>query len=439
VVTVAGIEHQPAVFYMGTTGGGVWKTDDAGNTWRNVSDRYFKTGSVGAIDVSDSDPNVVYVGMGESPYRINMSSYGDGVYRSTDAGATWTHVGLEATRQIAAVAVHPTNPEIAYVAAQGNHWAPSSDRGVYGTTDGGRTWTKLLAGANGTTGAVDLKLDPGDPNVVYAAMWDHQRTGWQLRSGGPGSGIFIYAAVEAERSQHGIYRSDDAGATWRLLNRSRHVSTRPWYYMHVVAEPISPGISFRLDLIDSNGRLVRSLAPPDSGVGVHRLVWVPPTVIVDAFDGEAPAYQVRPGRYRARLVVDGTTFEEPVEVRPDPRLPPAPAEAQAEKFRLLEQLTAVFDTMARTVNRFHAARFGLDSLARAEPTRRRGREAAALAIAIDRWEAGAIAREIEDGNDRVNFGGRLGFDLIIAIEWLDRSDPPVTAGFRKVTADLADR
>lgn len=185
VVAVAGIARQPAVFYMGTTGGGVWKSDDAGTSWRNVSDGFFRTGSVGAIDVSDSDPNVVYVGMGESPYRINMSSYGDGVYKSTDAGRTWSHQGLERTRQIGAVAVHPTRPEIVYVAAQGNHWAPSPDRGVYGSIDGGRTWTKLLAGENLTTGAVDLKLDPTNPDVIYAAMWDHQRTGWQLRSGRP--------------------------------------------------------------------------------------------------------------------------------------------------------------------------------------------------------------------------------------------------------------
>ena len=278
VVAVAGIEGQPAVFYLGSTGGGVWKTDDAGTSWRNVSDGFFKTGSVGAIDVSHSDPNVVYVGMGESPYRINMSSSGDGVYRSRDGGATWTHLGLEPTRQIGAIVIHPTNPEIVYVAAQGNHWAPSRARGVYGTTDGGRTWTKLLEGANLTTGAVDLKLDRSDPAVLYVAMWDHQRTGWQLRSGGPGSGIFksadggrtwarltnglpeamgkiglaiapanprrLYAAVEAERAQHGIYRSDDAGASWRLVNRSRHVSTRPWYYMHVVADPKDPDVVY---------------------------------------------------------------------------------------------------------------------------------------------------------------------------------------------------
>jgi len=936
VVAVAGVAGQPTVFYMGTTGGGVWKTDDAGTSWRNVSDGFFKTGSVGAIDVSDSNAEVVYVGMGESPYRINMSSYGDGVYRSADGGKTWTNLGLEATRQIGAIVVHPTRPEIVFVAAQGNHWAPSPERGVYGSTDGGRTWTRLLAGENLTTGAVDLKLDPGDPNVIYAAMWDHQRTAWQLRSGGPGSGLFkstdggrtwgrltnglptrmgkvgiavspanprrLYAVVEAERAEHGLYRSDDAGASWRLVNRSRHVSTRPWYYMHVVADPtnqdvvyvpsqafwkstdggvtfervrtlhgdahalwinpaipttlvlgddggasvtlnggrtwstqhnqptaqiyrvstddrfpytvygaqqdnttigiksrsdfggvgaddyypvgggeagfvvpdpfepdlvyagseigtltrfdhrtrrettilaypifpegqnprelkhrfdvnapvavsrhtpgtiyhgaqhllastdrgqswrvispdltrnvaeqqgaggvpfsneridahnvlsyiaespldpnvlwvgsddglvhvtrdggatwanvtppgvgealvnaieasphtigsaylavnrsragelvplvyltddfgaswrlavtglpqapvrvvredpvrrgllfagtevgvffspdaggrwrplqnnlpvtpitdlvvkgddlvistqgrgfwvlddfsplrleasgppeaarlypinpalkvtvagglgmetsgpnppngaviyyaleaaVSPGTAFRVDISDSTGRVIRSMTPRDSSPGLHRLVWDlntrPPTVIAEAYDGDAPPYRVRSGSYRARLTVGQHVLERPFEVRPDPRQPPVPAAAEDEKYRLLDSLTAVFDTMARTVNRLHAIRPSLDSLARRMLTRREGREAAALVAAIDGWEQGALSREIEDGNDRVNFGGRLAFDLIVAIDWLDHSDLPVTRGFLDVTRDLAAR
>lgn len=932
VVAVAGIAERPAVFYMGTTGGGVWKSDDAGTTWRNVSDGFFGTGSVGAIDVSDSDPEVIYVGMGESPYRINMSSHGDGVYRSTDGGASWTHRGLRETRQIAAIVVHPSQPSTVYVAAQGNHWAPSTDRGVYRSTDGGATWTKVLAGDNPTTGAIDLKLDPADPNVIYAAMWDHQRTAWQLRSGGPGSGIYksgdggatwtrlsgglparlgkigiavspadprrLYAAVESERAEHGLYRSDDGGRTWRLVNRSRHVSTRPWYYMHVVADPvdrevvyvpsqsfwkstdggvtferirvahgdahalwinpkdprtmvlgddggasvtvnggrswstqlnqptaqiyrvstddrfpytvygaqqdnttiaiksrsdyggvgaddyypvgggetgfvvpdpfdpdlvyagsemgtltrfdhrtrrettilaypifpegqdprelkhrfevnapiavsrhlpgtmyhgaqhvlrstdrgqswqvISPdltrneaahqgpggipfsneridahnalsylaespleprilwagsddglvhltkdggatwsavtppdlgealisaidasphargaawvaanrtrsgdlsplvyhtedfgatwrlavtglpeapvrvvredplragllfagtevgvrysadsgrvwrsvqqnlpvtpvtdlvikgndlvastqgrgfwilddfsplrasldhglypvtpavkvagsagfgltespnppagavlyyalaapvaaGTPFRLELLDSGGVVVRRHTPRDSVAGLHRWVWdlsgTAPTRIIAAYDGVAPAYQVRSGAYRARLTVAERVFEQPVEVRSDPRIPAersTPAD-EDEKYRLLADLTEVFDTMARTVNRLYGARLALDSLARAEPRTSRGRGAAALAAAIERWEAGALSRQIEDGNDRVNFGGRLAFDLIVAIDWLDRSDPPVTRGFLEVTRDLTAR
>ncbi|HBL30855.1 MAG TPA: glycosyl hydrolase [Acidobacteria bacterium] len=919
VVTVAGVPQQPAVFYMGTTGGGVWKTDDAGTRWRNVSDGFFGTGSVGAIGVSPFRPEVVYVGMGESPVRINMSSYGDGVYRSNDGGATWTHVGLERTRQIGAVVVHPTNPEVAYVAAQGNHWAPSPDRGVYGTTDGGRTWALLLAGENDTTGAVDLKLDPADPNVLYAAMWDHLRRPWQLRSGGPGSGIFksrdagrtwvrlteglpasmgkigiavapsdpsrLYAAVEAERSVHGLYRSDDGGAHWRRVNASRHVSTRPWYYMHVVADPrdrdtvyvpsqsfwkstdggvtfasietehadshalwihpadprtmvlggdggaavtrnggdtwttlrnqptaqiyrvstddrfpytvygaqqdgttmglksrrdfgdgteegypvgggetgfvvpdpfepdlvyagseigvlerfdhrtrrattilvypvfpegrnpgemphrfdvnaplavsrhtpgtlyhgaqhvlqstdrgqswrvISPdltrnlpaqqgpgGIPFSNERIDAHNALSyiaespldpavlwagsddglvhltrdggatwTNVTPEDRGdalvnaidpsphtrgtafvailrsrsgeltpliyrtddfgaswrlivqglpeapvrvvredpvqagllfagtevgvfvsfdgggrwrslqtnlpvtpvtdlvvkgndlvistqgrgfwvlddmsplrslsgegtrlfpvsaaiamrgagapiyfwldgreadapveidvldatgttvlttlrlpkddkprAGLHRMVWnlsiQPPTSIEGAFDGEAPGFHVRPGRYRARLKSCQGTCEQSFEVQPDPRLGPVPEAAVDQKYEMLATLSAVFDAMARTVNRFHAARPVLDEAARQGG--RKGRKAASLREEIDRWEAGALAREIEDGNDRVDFGGRLAFDLIVAIYWLDGSEPPVTAGFADVTRDLSAR
>lgn len=934
VVAVSGVAQQPAVFYMGTTGGGVWKSDDAGTSWRNVSDGFFGTGSVGALAVSRSNPDVIYVGMGESPVRINMSSYGDGVYRSNDGGKTWSHRGLERTRQIGAVAIHPSNPEVAYVAAQGNHWAPSDDRGVYGTTDGGRTWARLLAGDNPTTGAVDLKLDPADPKVIYAAMWDHLRHPWQLRSGGPGSGIFkstdagrtwarlttglparmgkigiavattdsrrLYAAVETERAQHGLYRSDDAGLTWRLVNRSRHVSTRPWYYMHVIVDPtdrdvvyvpsqsfwkstdggvtferrrtdhgdghalwvnpsdprtmilgddggaavtrnggdtwstllnqptaqiyrvstdnrfpytvygaqqdnttvgiksrsdyggigaddyysvgggeagfvvpdpfepdivyagseigtlerfdhrtrrattilaypifpegrnprellhrfevnapiavsrhtpgtiyhgaqhvlqstdrgqswrvISPdltrnipdqqgagGVPFSNERIDAHNALsyiaespldpkvlwtgsddglvqltrdggttwanvtpfdrgdalVSAIDPsphapatayvaisrsrsgeltplayrtddfggswrpivdglpeapvrviredpvvpgllfagtevgvlvsfdggarwrslqtnlpitpvtdlvvkgndlvistqgrgfwvlddmsplrasggegprlfpisaaiavqgsgeisrtaearnPPAGAliyyrldsvaaaaptmleirdstgatvlntvslpvagkarpGLNRAEWDlsvrPPTSIDGAFDGAAPGYHVRPGHYRARLTTSRGVFEEAFEVRPDPRLGPLPDAAVGAKYQLLRDLTAVFDAMARTVNRFHALRPALDSAARRGG--RSGRSAAALAEAIDRWEAGAVAREIEDGNDRVDFGGRLAFDLIVAIAWLDGSDPPVTAGFTGVTRDLSAR
>ncbi|MFN0182023.1 MAG: WD40/YVTN/BNR-like repeat-containing protein [Gemmatimonadales bacterium] len=957
VVAVSGVAQQPAVFYMGTTGGGVWKSDDAGTSWRNISDGFFQTGSVGAVAVSQSHPDVVYVGMGESPVRINMSSYGDGVYRSDDGGKSWRHLGLERTRQIGAVAIHPNNPEVAYVAAQGNHWAPSDDRGVYGTTDGGRTWTRLLAGDNATTGAVDLKLDPADPTVIYAAMWDHLRHPWQLRSGGPGSGIFkstdagrtwarlttglparmgkigiavaptdsrrLYAAVETERAQHGLYRSDDAGETWRLVNRSRHVSTRPWYYMHVIVDPtdrevvyvpsqsfwkstdggvtferrrtdhgdghalwinpadprtmilgddggaavtrnggdtwstllnqptaqiyrvstdnrfpytvygaqqdnttvgiksrsdfggigaddyysvgggeagfvvpdpfepdivyagseigllerfdhrtrrattilaypifpegrnprevahrfevnapiavsrhtpgtiyhgaqhvlrstdrgqswrvISPdltrnipeqqgagGVPFSNERIDAHNALsylaespldakvlwagsddglvhltrdggttwanvtpfdrgdalvsaidpsphapgtawvavnrsrsgeltplayrtddfgtswrpitaglpeapvrviredpvvpgllfagtevgvrvsfdggvrwrslqtnlpvtpvtdlvvkgndlvistqgrgfwvlddvsplrawggdgprlfpistalavqgtgsisrtteasnppaaliyyrldsltakapveieVRDSAgttvlysarlakadrpgndilvhgarpmatPADAGPGgearpgLNRLEWDlstrPPTRIDGVFDNEAPGYRVRPGRYRARLITSRGVFDETFEVRPDPRLGPLPEEAVDQKYQLLRQLTAVFDTMARTVNRFHALRAALDSAVRHGG--RAGRSAASLGHAIGQWEAGAVAREIEDGNDRVDFDGRLAFDLIVAIAWLDGSDPPVTSGFVDVTRDLAAR
>ena len=160
-MAVAGDPVNEFTFYQGTTGGGVWKTDDGGLNWANVSDGFFKTGSVGAIAVAPSNPNVVYVGMGEACIRGN-ASYGDGVYKSIDAGKTWTHLGLEATQQIGRMQVDPTNPDIAYVAALGDAWGPSPDRGVYRTRDGGRTWQKVLFRSE-NAGAIDLVLDPGQP------------------------------------------------------------------------------------------------------------------------------------------------------------------------------------------------------------------------------------------------------------------------------------
>jgi photosystem II stability/assembly factor-like uncharacterized protein len=219
--------------------------------------------------VAPSDPNVLYVGTGEHPPRGQSSSYGVGVYKSTDQGRSWTNVGLAATRQISAVRVHPTNPDVVWVAAQGERWKGTSDRGIYRTTDGGKTWTKVLAGLNATSGAADLSIDPTNPRILYAAMWDHQRVPWNVRSGGPGSGLWkstdggeswtrltaglpalmgkigvavspanperVFAIVEAE--QGGLYRSDDAGKTWRRLSEDRLIQTRSWYYMKVFADP----------------------------------------------------------------------------------------------------------------------------------------------------------------------------------------------------------
>ncbi|MDH5316214.1 MAG: glycosyl hydrolase, partial [Gemmatimonadota bacterium] len=200
-VAAAGVVQQPLTFYFGSTGGGVWKTEDAGETWRNVSDGFMKTGSVGAIEVAPSDPNVVYIGMGEHAVRGVMTSHGDGVYRSTDAGKTWTRLGLEMTRAISRIRVHPNNPDLVYVAAQGAPYGPSKDRGIYRSKDGGKSWT-LIHSVNESTGASDLAMDPNNPRVLYAAYWDHLRMPWQVRSGGPGSGI---------------YKSTDGGDTWTRL------------------------------------------------------------------------------------------------------------------------------------------------------------------------------------------------------------------------------
>ena len=266
---VAGVPDQPLVYYAGYTGGGVWKTEDAGGSWRNISDGFLRRGSIGAIAVAPSDANVLYVGSGEHAVRGQSSSYGDGVYKSTDAGKTWSHVGLAATKQISAVRVHPTNPELVYVAAQGSRWTGTPDRGIYRSADGGRTWTQVLKGVNATSGASDLSMDPSNPRILYAAFWDHQRLPWKVRSGGEGSGLWkstdggdtwtrlseglpklmgkigvavspanperVFAIVEAERG--GLYRSDDAGKSWRLLSEDRLIQTRSWYYMKVAADP----------------------------------------------------------------------------------------------------------------------------------------------------------------------------------------------------------
>lgn len=270
VTAVAGVASDPHVYYMGSVGGGVWKTTNAGESWKNVSDEYFQMGSVGAIDVAPSDPNVVVVGMGESPFRGVASGQGDGVYKSTDSGKTWKQLGLAATRQISSVKVHPENPDVIWVGAQGDIWAPSKDRGVYKSTDGGATWRKVLAGPNDTTGVVDLKYDLSNPRILYAAMWDHQRKPWEVRSGGPGSSIWkssdggetwekldknlpklmgkigvapspakpgrVWALVEAEE-KGGLYRSEDGGENWTLVNGTREIQARSWYYMHVFADP----------------------------------------------------------------------------------------------------------------------------------------------------------------------------------------------------------
>ena len=268
VTAVAGVPSQPQTFYMGGTGGGVWKTINGGGDWKNISDGFFETGSVGAVAVSVSDPNVVVVGMGESPFRGVASSHGDGVYVSTDGGHSWVHRGLELTRQISSVQIHPSNPDRIWVAAQGSPWQPTPDRGVYRSDDGGKSWQRVLF-VDDNTGAVDLKLDASNPRVMYASMWDYQRTPWEIRSGGPGSGIWkstdggdtweqlteglpeemgkigvapsaakpgrVWAIVEA-KEKGGLYRSDDGGESWEHVNGERRIQARSWYYMHILAD-----------------------------------------------------------------------------------------------------------------------------------------------------------------------------------------------------------
>ena len=273
-VAVAGDVSDPLTFYMGTTGGGVWKTRDAGATWTNVSDGFFGTASVGAIAVSPSDPNVVVVGMGETTIRGNVA-HGDGVYTSDDGGATWTHRGLRETRHIAKVRIHPTNPQRLYVAAFGHVYGANDARGIYRSDDGGATWERILF-RSADAGAIDLAMDPHNPRVLYAAFWEARRTPYRLTSGGLGSSLYrstdggdtwseitnapglpkgllgkigvtcaaqpgrVYALIEAEAG--GLFRSDDGGATWRKMSDNADQRQRPWYYTHLFADPQNPDV-----------------------------------------------------------------------------------------------------------------------------------------------------------------------------------------------------
>jgi photosystem II stability/assembly factor-like uncharacterized protein len=268
---VAGVASQPMVYYFGGTGGGVWKTTDGGINWEPITDgSVFGTGSVGAIGLSDSDPNTIYVGMGESAIRGNVS-HGDGVYKSTDAGKTWKRVGLEDTRQISRIRVNPKNPDIVYVAAQGHVWSPNAERGVFRSKDGGQTWKKILYRSD-KAGASDLIIDPTNANILYAGFWEVYRKPWTLESGGAGSGVFkstdggdtwseitrnaglpkatigivgitvspanpdrLWAIIEAEDG--GVFRSDDAGKTWTKTNDQRNLRQRAWYYSRIYADP----------------------------------------------------------------------------------------------------------------------------------------------------------------------------------------------------------
>ena len=267
-----GVVGDPMTYYMGTTGGGLWKTTNGGQHWKNISDGYFKTGSVGAVTVSESHPNTVYVGMGEHAPRGVMTSYGDGVYKSTDGGNTWQPMGLEGTRHIARIVVHPDNPDIVWVAAQGALHGPTEERGKYKSTDGGVTWKKVLY-VNELTGCSDLSIDVRDPQVLYAAMWEHIRKPWKVISGGAGSGMYkstdggetwfkiheglpeekgkmaiavsransqkVYALIESDSKKElgGLFVSENAGGTWKRVSGDHRLIQRAWYYIEVAPDP----------------------------------------------------------------------------------------------------------------------------------------------------------------------------------------------------------
>lgn len=269
-IASAGVVGRPNEYYFGATGGGLWKTTDGGETWNPVTDGQLHSSSVGAVAVSESNPDVVYIGMGEACLRGNIMQ-GDGVYKSVDAGKTWTHIGLENTQIISRIRISPTNPDIVYVAALGHPSAPNDDRGVFKTEDGGKTWKKILF-RDGKTGAIDLAMDRNNPRVLYAAMWEAYRVSWQASSGGPGSGLFkstdggetwteltrnpgmpkgiigrigvavagtdssrVYALVEADEG--GVFRSDDGGKSWTKSNEDRKLRQRAFYYTHIFSDP----------------------------------------------------------------------------------------------------------------------------------------------------------------------------------------------------------
>lgn len=271
-VTATGVIGDPMTYYMGTTGGGVWKTESAGQRWENISDGYFDLGSVGAVSVSASNPNIVYVGMGEHAPRGVMTSYGDGIYKSTDAGRTWKKMGLEKTQHISRIIIHPTNPDIVYVAAQGALFEGNAERGIYKSVDGGKTWKNTLF-VNNLTGASELSMDANYPEIMYAAMWEHQRKPNMVVSGGAGSGLYkstdagetwqkihkglpeekgkmaiavspsnsnkVYALIESDSDadKGGLFVSNDAGGSWSMVSGDNRLVQRAWYYIEVFVDP----------------------------------------------------------------------------------------------------------------------------------------------------------------------------------------------------------
>ena len=273
-VTATGVVGNPSIYYMGTTGGGLWKTEDMGTTWGNISDNYFKTGSVGAVAVAESDPNIIYAGMGEHAVRGVMTHDGDGVYKSTDAGKTWKKMGLDLTQHISRIVIHPKDPNVVYIAAQGALYSKSPHRGIYKSTDGGISWTKILY-VDDKTGCAELSLDMNNPTILYAAMWEHGRLPWKVISGGPGSGLYkstdggdhwekmqeglpkemgkmsiavcrsnsdkVYALIESDSDKElgGLFVSNNAGKSWSLVTNDHRLLQRAWYYIELFPDPLN--------------------------------------------------------------------------------------------------------------------------------------------------------------------------------------------------------
>jgi len=308
--TVTGVRGNSNLYYFGTVGGGVWKTEDAGQTYEPITDNFFG-GTVGAVAVAESDPNVIYAGEGEQTLRNNVSS-GWGVWKSTDAGASWKHIGLRDSRHISRIRIHPKNPDIVYVAALGNLWKPNEMRGVYRSMDGGQTWKKILY-INETAGAGDLTFDPNNPRIIYAATWNMKRNGWRMDSGGPDSKLWkstdggdtwenlsdkpgmpkgingiigvtvspvntnrVWAIIENTEAP-GVYRSDDAGKTWTRLNQDRALLQRAWYYCRIYADTQNEDKVFVLNVsygVSKDGGKTFELK--NAPHGDHHDLWIDP-------------------------------------------------------------------------------------------------------------------------------------------------------------------
>ena len=335
-ITSAGSTSRPLEYYFGATGGGLWKTTDGGLTWRPVTDGQLQSSSVGAVAVAPSNPDIVYIGMGETELRGNIMQ-GDGVYKSADAGKTWRHIGLSDTQAISRIRVHPTNPDIVYVSALGHPYGRNTERGVFRSKDGGTSWQKVLY-KDDHAGAVDLCMDPHDPNVLYAAIWDANRTPWSLTSGGPSSGLFkttdggdhwteltrnpglpqvssvkgdygesigiigkigvavsgadsnrVYAIVE--NANGGVFVSDDAGAHWKLVSDDRRLRQRAFYYSRIYADPKARDTLYVLNTgfyeSTDGGKTYRTLRTPH---GDNHDLWMDPANplrMIESNDGGA--------------------------------------------------------------------------------------------------------------------------------------------------------